>query len=189
MNLVHALRRGSSACGGSGPATSTWINAGCPECSRALGDPWPALHDRRWQLEQSTGRRLELLLAGEWARPPAEGLAVLSPKLGWRITRRGLAEVAAYREVWAALGAEADAAQRPVLRATWTPGEGWRWTCGTEEGRFDARSPSAGVAVDQFRRLLQRWPDGVELEVDGLDEVEHRTLAYLLRFNVGGDDL
>jgi len=25
--------------------------------------------------------------------------------------------------------------------------------------------------------------------VDGLDEVEHRTLAYLLRFNVGGDDL
>lgn len=117
MNLVHALRRGSSACGGSGPATSTWINAGCPECSRALGDPWP------------------------------------------------------------------------VLRATWTPGEGWRWTCGAEEGRFDARSPSAGVAVDQFRRLLQRWPDGVELEVDGLDEVEHRTLAYLLRFNVGGDDL
>lgn len=69
-----------------------------------------------------------------------------------------------------------------ILALTW---DGcWTWRCGSESGTIRARDPLD--ACPEIRVLCARLRPA-EVEVDGISETMHRTLAYLLGYAVGGE--
>jgi len=61
-----------------------------------------------------------------------------------------------------------------TLRLRWDGG--WTWTCGSESGAIRARDPLDASAEI---RVLARRLRAVELEVEGISEYMHVSLAYL----------